>query len=151
MSATVRVVIKVEDALRWIAVDGNIWYRIVPQAAQRSADFATVLNRVHTPRDTGRLQDSFGVIVEESGRRLRCFWEAPYARFVDQGVPGGPGRYVPYIGEKGKRLVQPSGTNPRIGEWPGFEGRRFIDKIADDLREFMIDSLAIEVERRWIR
>lgn len=59
-------------------------------------------------------------------KRLFARWwpRADYARAVQFGMPASPGRYVPAIG---KRLK--NGSPSKIGMWPGFKGRRYMEKI----------------------
>jgi len=76
----------------------------------------------HVPYKTGFLRGS--VQPHRIGRyHMVVGPTAIYGRAVDQGLPGGPGRYVPAIG---KRL-----TKSGRGWWPGFKGAFFIQKTYD--------------------
>lgn len=93
---------------------------------QRAINESTVILATHTDRSTvpfvrGDLIRSF---KPADIRRLLARWfpRVNYARAVQYGMPASPGRFVPAIG---KRLK--NGKN--IGTWPGFRGRRYMEKI----------------------
>jgi hypothetical protein len=97
-----------------MTVSGNIkWAKVgsssfLPQVKQRVIAEASRLNREIVPRGaTGKLQDSFK--SEQTEKSVRFWWDAPYAKMVDEGTRESSGRYVPAIG---KRLVN-TALSPR--------------------------------------
>jgi len=96
---TVRLVIAARGKWRWVPVSSK---KIITEANDSIIQRADEINSEVTPKLTGNLQESFRHEIEEDGRRVRFFWDAPYAQYVDEGFPKSEGRYVPAIE---KRLV----------------------------------------------
>jgi hypothetical protein len=143
----IRLVVTAGKAWKYLPIDFSL-AKIYPDIMDTVADAAFDHNERLVPRRTGQLQESFGVQMEAQFRRIRISWTAPYANFVDEGVPESPGRYVPAID---KRLVNPSKRNPTIGIHPGFDGRHFIDKMLDALKDEMVQITQQEIQRRWMK
>lgn len=142
----IRMVIKVDKVWRWMQVKGDIWRSIMPSVMSSTYVDAFDLNARIVPRKDGTLQESFKGQIENNSRRLHFTWNAPHAEYVDKGVPPSPGRYVPAIG---RRLVNPSRRNPSMGTHPGFKGRRYVEKMANELRKVAVNNLLREVDRVW--
>jgi len=143
----IRLVVTATKGWKYLPIDFSL-ARIYPEVMDTVADSAFYHNEQLVPRRTGRLQESFGVSMEHQWKRIRIGWSAPYASFVDEGIPQSPGRYVPAID---KRLIQPSRRNPSIGVHPGFEGRQFVNKMLDALKDEMIEATRDALRNRWMR
>lgn len=121
-----RLTVTVSGKVRWVNITPA---SIIQRALDKIIPEAYAINQIVTPRRTGRLQDSF--YDERSERSVRFYFDAPYARYVDQGTRPSPGRYVPALG---KRLVNAR----RMGMHPGVRPRHFVQYISDYLRPFML-------------
>lgn len=140
---TIRVFLIVHTKRRWIPFDENLFYRIVDKVDDTLVADAFEINDEIVPKKTGTLKESFGTQKEDAGRLMRFFWTAPYAQFVNDGVPSSPGRYVSVIE---RRLVNPSKRNPDIGMHPGFEGKHFIEEFADIIKARAREVLFLAIE-----
>jgi hypothetical protein len=96
---TIRLSITARGKWRWVPVSSK---KIIAEANDTIIQRADEINSEVTPKLTGNLQESFRHEIEEDGRRVRFFWDAPYAIYTDEGFPKSEGRYVPAID---KRLV----------------------------------------------
>lgn len=114
---------------------------IEPILQQGISKSAAVL-AAHTDADTvpyisGNLVRSFNPV--DIGRLFaRWYPRAEYASAVQHGMPSGPGRFVPGLGDdrKGRRLVNTERRSKSgkvytvdIGTWPGFKGRHYMENI----------------------
>lgn len=92
-----RLTINVENIRRFIEINTDL-ARIIPEVIDEVADAAFEHNERLVPKKSGKLQESFGVQVEQFS--LRCGWSAPHAKYVDKGTHQSPGRYVPAINKR---------------------------------------------------
>jgi len=90
---SVRLTMSVSGKVRWINLSSS---RLIPKAIDKIVTMAQELNRIYVPKGTtGKLQGSFR--VERSDRSVEFYWDAPYAKYVDNGTGESTGRYVPAI------------------------------------------------------
>ena len=79
---------------------------------------------------TKQLKNSWRIEHQTAARKVITS-DCEYASYVEEGIGPSPGRYVPVIE---RRLVKPSKRNPNIGTHPGFPGRWFVRKSAQQLK-----------------
>jgi plasmid stabilization system protein ParE len=95
-----RIILRTESARRKLKQVVRVSEtRLVPEAKRRTVIRLKMFNKVLTPRGaTGELQESF--YTEEKPNTITFGWTAPHARYVDEGTPESPGRYIPQIGKR---------------------------------------------------
>ncbi len=103
---------------------------------------ANRINPSNIPWITGELARRWS--TDFNSFLLKTKPDVEYARAVQFGMPPSPGRYVPAIG---RRLI----NGDKIGTWPGFKGRFFMEKIfyasKDDIEKIFKNATNIIVER----
>lgn len=118
---------------------------IYKEALKRSSAIldSNRLNPGNIPWITGELARRW--TTDFTGLILKTKPDVDYAKAVQFGMPPSPGRYVPAI----KRRLK-NGPVSRIGMWPGFKGRHFMEKIrsasVNDINNTFKEALKLAVQ-----
>jgi len=123
---------------------------IIDEAAEETAAFAATeapYGQTKYGKIGGTLRDSIETVRQFQERRVGPnLQKAPYAPYVIAGTQPSPGRFVPAIG---RRLRQPSRTNPDIGEHPGTPANPFMNRAFERVRR-ILHNIIEGVTRRVI-
>jgi len=111
---------------------------IIDEAAEETAAFAAMeapYGQTKYGKIGGTLRGSIEIVKRLSERKVGPnLQKASYAPYVIAGTQRSPGRFVPAIG---KRLRQPSRTNPDIGEHPGTPANPFMYRAYQRIRRIL--------------
>jgi len=126
---------KLRQLKRRIRIAGE---SIIDEAAEETAAFAAAeapYGQTKYGKIGGTLRDSIETVRRYQERRVGPnLQKAPYAPYVIAGTQPSPGRFVPAIG---RRLRQPSRTNPDIGEHPGTPANPFMNRAFERVRRIL--------------
>jgi len=140
-----RLRIKVRNTLTYLQIIKSYWEAKREEILLRAKEEGLLILREEVPKRTGRLERSCW--AELSKNTVLLGTAVPYDQYVDgEGrTAASPGRYVPYIGKKGKRLKRVSKRNPRLGIHPGSRktpySKRTTERLRTRIEEYLFDAM----------